>query len=83
MKKKFKCSCRTHLLEINYETKDKIPEIWIGIYDIYSPKTGRKYKKPRLIADTWFLGCQPYVKDMDFLMDFLENIVMTHITRRK
>ena len=85
MKKIFKCSCRTHIIEIEYDTwsKFKIPDLWIGIYDIYNSKTGRKYKKPKLIGDVQLIGSQPYDKEMNNLMHFLENIVMQYIIRRK
>ena len=92
MKKTFKCDCGTHLVEISYETKTKwthmktkktkifnLPDIWIGIYDIYNPKTGREYKKPKLVADVVFNKG----KSMDFVMKFLEDIVMEYIMRKK
>ncbi len=50
---KFKCDCQTHIIEFKYTKKTKkfpFSDLWIGIYDIYSPK-GRKYKKPKLQAD--------------------------------
>jgi len=87
----FKCACGTHLVEISYEnvtewthmktkkkSKKNIPDLWIGIYDIYNPKTGRKYRKPKLIADTIFYG-----KTLGFVMKFLEDIVMQYIIRKK
>ena len=92
MKKTFKCDCGTHLVEISYETRTKwthiktkkkkifnLPELWIGIYDIYNPNTGRKYKKPKLIADVIFNEG----KNIDFIMKFLEDIVMEYIIRSK
>lgn len=92
MKKTFKCDCRTHLIEIGYESRTKfthfktkktkifnIPELWIGIYDIYNPKTGRKYKKPKLIADVNF----NQDKNIDFIMHFFESILMKYWIRKK
>ena len=92
MKKTFKCDCNTHLIEISYEIKTKwthfktkktkilnFPELWIGIYDVYNPNTGRKYKKPKLIADVVFNGG----KSIDLIMKFLEDIVMEYAIRRK
>lgn len=80
MKKTFKCSCGTHLLEIEYSNtriqyKENTPELWIGIYDTHNPNTGRKYKKPKLTSDVWFMMAQPYTKEMESLMKFLENIL--------
>ena len=75
MKKTFKCICHAHLLEIEYNEKDQ--EIWIGIYDIYNPDTGRKYKKPKLTGDVIF-----YDKELDFLMNFLDDITMAWAVRR-
>jgi len=84
MEKTFKCSCKTHLIEIEYSTwsKFKIPDLWIGIYDIYSPK-GRKYKKPKLIGDVQFLGSKNYGKEMDNIMKFLEDITLQYLIRKK
>ena len=96
MKKTFKCICNAHLLEIHYSNtiewtntktkkieKENMPELWIGIYDIYNPNTGRKYKKPKLTADFEFMGSENWGKEMDFGMKFLEEIIMSYITRRK
>lgn len=96
MKKKFECSCGGHLIKIEYNNtiefthiktkkkhKENIPELWIGIYDIYNSKTGRKYKKPKLVEDVEFLGSDNYAKEMDNIMKFLEDIVMAYIIRRK
>jgi hypothetical protein len=82
MKKVFKCSCHTHLLKIEFKV-EKTLDLNIGIYNIYNPDTGKKYKKPKLINDVQFLGCEPYAKEMDFLMKFLEEIVMQYIMRKK
>lgn len=92
MKKIFKCDCGTHLIEIHYSNtiewtniktkkkhKSNIPDLWIGIYDIYNPKTGRKYKKPELIADVVFNGG----KSLDFIMHFLDDMTMTYSMRKK
>jgi hypothetical protein len=53
MKKTFNCACTGHILEIDYEYINDMEggEVGIAIYDIYSEKTGRKLKKPKLIAD--------------------------------
>ena len=92
MKKTFKCDCGTHLVEISYETKTKwthmktkktkifnLPELWIGIYNIYNPATGRKYKKPKLVTDVIFNKG----KSIDFVIKFLEDIVTAYIIREK
>jgi len=92
VKKIFKCDCGTHLVEIGYETRTKwthtktkkikifnLPELWIGIYDIYNPDTGRKYKKPKLVADVIFNEG----KSIDFIMHFLEDIAMKYAMRKK
>lgn len=96
MKKTFKCICKGHLLEIHYNNtiewthiktkkkyKENIPDLWIGIYDIYNPNTGRKYRKPKLIADFELMGSEAFAKEMDFGMKFLEDIVMAYITRKR
>jgi len=88
MKKTFKCSCKDHIIEISYEVKkwdngEKVPELWIGIYEIHSPKTGRKYKKPKLLEDVLFLLTEPYAKEMESVMEFLEDITMAWALRRK
>lgn len=95
MKKTFKCICKDHLLKIEYsdtiewintKTKKKhrenVPELWIGIYEIHSPKTGRKYKKPKLISDFEVMG-KPgdWGKEMDILMQFLDNITLAYALR--
>lgn len=89
MRKKFKCICGTHLLEIDYSNiiefknkkgqtlKEKMSELWIGVYDVYNPNTGKKYKKPKLIADTIF-----YDKELDFLIKFLSKIELVYLTRK-
>lgn len=84
MKKTFKCSCGIHLLEVSYEEveKEKIPELFIAIYDIYNPKTGRKYKKPKSTGDVLFLNCINYAKEMELLMNFLDDITMAWAVRR-
>jgi len=92
MKKTFKCDCGTHLIEIEYNNivewtntktkkkyKENLPELCIGIYDIYNPDTGRKYKKPRLIADVIFNKG----KTIDFVMHFLEDITLAYAMRKK
>jgi len=85
MKKTFLCSCQTHLIEVEYSTwsKFKIPDLWIGIYDIYSPKTGRKYKKPKLISDVQFLGSRQYAKELDLFIHFLEDVSLKYLTRKQ
>ena len=88
MKKTFKCICGVHLLEIHYSNtiewtnmktkkkrKEDTPELWIGIYDIRNPNTGRKYRKPKLICDFEVMGSEDYAKEMDFLMHFLGDIL--------
>lgn len=96
MKKTFQCICGTHLLEIYYSNtiefvniktkkkrKENTPELWIGIYDTHNPKTSRKYKKPKLIADFELMGSDAFAKEMDLGMKFLENIVMQYIIRKR
>lgn len=92
MKKTFMCDCGTHLVEISYETRTKwthlktkktkifnLPEIWIGIYDVYNPDSGRKYRKPKLIADVIFNKG----KSVDFVMKFLEDILLKYSIRKQ
>lgn len=96
MKKTFKCNCGTHLLEIEYNNiikwvdtktkkkhKENMPELWVGIYDIYNPDTGRKYRKPKLLGDVCFMLGTPYIKEMDFLMKFLDDILTKWYCRKK
>jgi len=79
IKKLFKCDCYTHLLEIEYEDSQVYnPEIYIVIYNIYNPKTGRKYKKPKLVGDITLV--QP--KSVDTIMKFLEDIVTEYTIRK-
>lgn len=90
MKKTFKCDCKSHLLEIEYNNvtewthvktkkkhKEETPELFIAIYEIYNPDTGRKYKKPKLVGDVIF-----YDKELDFLIHFLDKITMSYAVRR-
>jgi len=92
VRKIFKCDCGTHLVEISYETRTKwthrktkktkifnLSELWIGIYDIYNPDTGRKYKKPKLVADVIFNEG----KSIDFAMKFLEAVLLKYLTRKQ
>ncbi len=68
---KFRCDCETHILEITYTKPSKkfpFADLWFGIYDIYSPK-GRKYKKPKLIADAWIMN-NYYPKELTKLLDW-------------
>ena len=44
-----KCSCHSHKIEIEHDKKFQIYQTFI--YNIYSPETGRKYKKPKLLGD--------------------------------
>lgn len=96
MKKSFKCICGTHLLKIHYsntiewtnmktkkKTKENTPDLWIGIYDIINTDTGKKYKKPKLVADFEFMGSDNWEKEMDLGMKFLEDIVTAYIIREK
>ena len=96
MKKTFKCSCKGHMIKIEYinttewinsktkkKYKENIPELWIGIYALYGSKSGRKLKKPKLIDDVLFIGAHDFDKELDFIMKFLEDIVMQYITRKK
>lgn len=88
-KKIFTCSCHSHLIEISYTElkfkKGKIPcpELAIAIYEVYGGKSGRKLKKPKLIGDVVFLGEEPYTKEMDNIMKFLEDITMQYMIRKK
>jgi len=92
MKKIFKCDCGAHLVEISYETRTKwthrktkkikmfnLPELWIGIYDIYNSDTGRKYKRPKLVADVIFNEG----KSIDFAMKSLEDVLLKYLMRKQ
>ena len=69
MKKTFKCDCSTHLIKLDYTPAD----LWIGIYDIYSSKTGRKYKNPKLIADVVLMD-NHYPKELTKFLKFIKGI---------
>lgn len=67
---KFRCDCGMHILEISFTKPNKkysFIDMWFGIYDIYSPKTGKKYKKPKLIADTIIMN-NKYPKELTKLL---------------
>jgi hypothetical protein len=67
----FKCDCETHILKIEDFSFDKISGLSFQIYDIYS-ESGRKYKKPKLIADATIMN-NNYPKEYDKLMKFIAN----------
>ena len=74
---KFRCDCETHLLKVEdfsvsgYKLKDIVKGLSFQIYDIYSPK-GRKYKKPKLIADVAIMN-NSYPKEYDKLIKFIKK----------
>ncbi len=73
---KFRCDCRTHILEIKYTKptkKNPFADLWIGIYDIYSPKTGRKYKRPKLMSDVVIMN-NAFPKELTKLFDWLNRL---------
>lgn len=91
MKKTFKCDCKTHLIEIEYNNvtewthvktkkkhKEEIPELAIAIYKLYGGKNSRKLKKPKLIGDVVIMN----EKELDYLIHFLDDITMTWAVRR-
>lgn len=67
---KFKCDCQTHILEITYtKLSKKYPfvDLSLAIYDIYNPNSGRKYKKPKLVADVIIMN-NHYPKELTKLL---------------
>lgn len=77
MYKIFKCDCSTHLLEFEYLEADKdfnFEEISLIIREVYNPKTGRKYKIPRILADVALLN-NAAPKELDYFFDFMEKII--------
>lgn len=73
---KFRCDCQTHLLELMYTKPTKkypFADLGLAIYDIYNPDTGRKYKKPKLIADVVIMD-NHYPKELTKLISFIKRI---------
>ena len=72
---KFRCDCQTHILEITYTKPSKkypFADLGLAIYDIYSPK-GRKYKKPRLIADVVIMN-NHYPKELKKFFQYIRRL---------
>lgn len=69
---KFKCDCCTHLLEITDFSVGKFKALSIAIFDIYSSKSGRKYKKPKSLADVVIMN-NHYPKEYDKLVKFIKK----------
>lgn len=73
---KFRCDCRGGFLEIIYDKSTKnfpYPSISVLIYSIYSPKTGRKYKKPKLLADIVLMN-NAFPEEINKFLDFVKGI---------
>jgi hypothetical protein len=69
-----KCDCGGHLLEISYDKeKNTWEDISFVIYDLYNPKTGRKYRKPKMIADV--LIADYHWNELTELFSFFKSIM--------
>jgi len=77
MRKAFRCDCQCHIVEISYEKATKYfdwEDIAIAIYDVYNPDTGRKYKRPKLIADI-ILFDNHYSTELEDFFNFILKII--------
>jgi len=68
---KLRCDCQTHILEVTDFSYKIFKGLSFCIYDIYSPK-GRKYKKPKLIADVAIMN-NKYPKEYTKLITFIKK----------
>ena len=78
MRRKFRCDCATHIIEVQYDEdkmgKKAFPSLWIDIYDIYNPNTGRRYKKPKSLGDAVLMN-NKYPKELDKFLKFMEEVI--------
>ena len=78
MRRKFRCDCATHLIEVQYDEnkidKKAFPDLGIEIYDIHNPDSGRKYKKPRPVGDVVLMN-NHYPRELDKFLKFMEEII--------
>lgn len=76
MRRSFKCDCATHLIEVQYDDdkvgKKPYPTLWIEIYDIYNPNTGRKYKKPKPLGDVVLMN-NHYPRELEKFFRFMKK----------
>ena len=79
---KFRCDCRGQILEVVYDKPTKkfpFPSLSVLIYDVYSPKTGKKYKKPKLLGDVVLMNnAYPHelTKFLGFMQDKPQKFIM-------
>jgi len=86
MRRKFKCDCSTHIIEVEYDEnkagKKAFPTLGIEIYDIYNPDTGRKYQKPKPTSDVVLMN-NAFPKELEKFLKFMEKIIKKYRLSQK
>jgi hypothetical protein len=54
--KKFKCSCFSHVIDVDTKPLDGIDYVGLTIYEITNPETSRKYRKPKELGTVVLIG---------------------------
>ena len=86
MRRKFRCDCATHLIEVQYDEnkidKKAFPDLGIEIYDIHNPDSGRKYKKPKPIGDVVLMN-NAFPKELDKFLKFMKRVIEKYESSQK